>query len=49
MSTQTQARNDQCQTNGHNLQLIRLKQKHDYSLTVIKAESLYQLSIFVDV
>ena len=49
MSTQTQARNDQYQTNGHNLQLIRLKQKHDYSLTVIKAESLYQLSIFVDV
>ena len=40
---------DQCQTNGHNLQLICLEQGHDYSLTAIKAESLYQLSIFLDV
>ena len=28
---------------GHNLQLIRLEQGHNYSLAVIKAESLYQL------
>jgi len=28
---------------GHNLQLIRLEQGHDYSLALIKAESLYQL------
>ena len=28
---------------AHNLQLIRLEQGHDYSLIVIKGESLYQL------
>ena len=28
---------------GHNLQLIRLEQGHDYSLPVIKVESLYQV------
>ena len=28
---------------GQDLQLIRLEQGHDYSLTVIKLESLYQL------
>ena len=28
---------------GHDLQLIPLEQGHNYSLTVIKAESLYQL------
>ena len=28
---------------GHNLQRIRLEQGHDYSLAVIKAESLYLL------
>ena len=33
MSTRTQARNFQYQTNGHNLQLIRFKQGHDYSRT----------------
>ena len=42
----TQARNYQCQTNGHNLQLICLEQGLDYSLAVIKAKSLYQLTIF---
>ena len=49
MSTGTQARNYQCQNNGHNIKLIRLEQGHDYSLTAIKAVSLYQLSIFLDV
>ena len=34
---------DQCQTNGHDLQLICLEQGYDYSLAVIKSESLYQL------
>ena len=43
MSTWTQAHNYQCQTNGHNLQLIHLEQGHNYSLAVIKSESLYQL------
>ena len=43
MSTRTQACDYQCQTNAHNLQLIHLEQGHDYSLVVIKAESLYQL------
>ena len=45
----TLARTYQCQTNGHDLQLIRLEQGHDYSHAVIKAESLYQLSIFLDI
>ena len=33
----------------HDLQLIHLKQGHDYSLAVIKVGSLYQPSIFLDV
>ena len=49
MFTRTQVCNYQCQTNGHDLQLICLEQGQDYSLSVIKAESLYQLSIFRDV
>jgi len=42
----TQAGNYQCQTNGHNHQLIHLEQVHDYSLAVISTESLYQLMYF---
>ena len=34
---------------GHDLQLICLEQGHDYSLAVIKAKFLYQLSIFLQV
>ena len=49
MSTWTQAGNFQCQTIENNLQLFRLEQGHEYSLAAIKAESLYQLSIFLAV
>jgi len=34
---------------GHNLQLIRLEQGRDNSLAAIKAESLLQLSIFLQI
>ena len=34
---------------GHDLQLICLEKGHDYSLAVIKAKFLYQLSIFLQV
>ena len=44
-----QASNFQCQTIENNLQLFRLEQGHEYSLAAIKAESLYQLSIFLAV
>ena len=44
-----QAGNFQCQTIENNLQLFRLEQGHEYSLAAIKAESLYQLSIFLAV
>ena len=43
MSVRTQACNYQFQTNGDDLQFICLEQGQDYSLAVIKAESLYQL------
>ena len=49
MSLRTQTHDLHCQINGQDLQLIHFKQGHHYYLAVIKAESLYQLSIFIHV
>jgi len=48
-STRTRSRKLLIPKIGHDLQLIHLEQGQDYSLALIKAESLYQLSIFLHV